>query len=313
VVWKDPGDIAARDLRYGAGSAALQPRPPFTFVEEDTGGTQPKFMVRDAAGVLWNVKLGIEAQSETVSTRLVWAVGYFAEEAYYVPEAVIAGLARLKRGGDEVKPGGVVGGARFEPRRDGHQRVGEWEWDENPFVNTRELDGLKLLMMMLNNWDARDANNKVVRVTTETGMETRYLVSDLGATLGKAGGWPSHSKSDPEDFAESGFVEGVEDGIVKFDYSTRPTGLGTFALLYPPYFLSQRDVERGLKGVTVQHARWMGALLAQLTDGQLRQAFAAAHYDAADTDVYVGALRSRIHQLTALPAPIDTARGQRVP
>src|SRR5688572_27520829 len=83
VLWRDPGDIASRDLRYGPGSPELAPQPPFTFVEEVKTGESPKFKVRDARGVKWNVKLGPEAQSETASTRLVWAVGYFAEEAYY--------------------------------------------------------------------------------------------------------------------------------------------------------------------------------------------------------------------------------------
>ena len=61
VLWRDPGPVSARDLRYGPGSASLAPVPPFTFVEEDKGGESPKFDVRDARGVRWGVKLGPEA------------------------------------------------------------------------------------------------------------------------------------------------------------------------------------------------------------------------------------------------------------
>src|SRR4051812_12986367 len=50
VVWHDPGAVERLDLRYGAGGHALQPRPPFKFVKEDTSGTNPKVQVRDAAG-----------------------------------------------------------------------------------------------------------------------------------------------------------------------------------------------------------------------------------------------------------------------
>jgi hypothetical protein len=95
VLWRDPGDIASRNLLYGPGSPDLAPVAPFTFVKEDKSGESPKFEVRDAKGVEWRIKLGPEAQSETVATRLVWAVGYFVEEAYYLPEAKIENLPRL--------------------------------------------------------------------------------------------------------------------------------------------------------------------------------------------------------------------------
>ena len=35
----------------------------------------------------WRVKLGVEARPETVASRLVWAVGYYANEDYFLPES----------------------------------------------------------------------------------------------------------------------------------------------------------------------------------------------------------------------------------
>ncbi|MCA1558259.1 MAG: hypothetical protein LC731_06950, partial [Acidobacteria bacterium] len=102
VLWRNPNNISRRDLRYGPGSARLAPVPPFTYVEEDKSGESPKFDVRDSRGLVWRVKLGPEAQSETVSTRLVWAVGYFAEEAYYFDRVQVDGLPRLSRGREYV-------------------------------------------------------------------------------------------------------------------------------------------------------------------------------------------------------------------
>ena len=116
VIWRNPGAIANRDLMYGPGSRQLAPVAPFTFIEEDKSGESPKFLVRDGRGDRWSVKLGPEAQAETVSTRLVWAVGYFAEEAYYFEEVRINGLPRLSRGQDFVS-GDLIHGARFEPER----------------------------------------------------------------------------------------------------------------------------------------------------------------------------------------------------
>jgi hypothetical protein len=83
VLWRDPGNIRARDLYYGPGSKHLAPVPPFRFLKEVKDGSNPKFEVEDARGAKWRVKLGPEAQSETVSSRLLWAVGYNAEESYY--------------------------------------------------------------------------------------------------------------------------------------------------------------------------------------------------------------------------------------
>ncbi len=84
ILWQDPGDVAARDMVYGPGGAEHQPRGPFKFVKEDMEGSSPKFVITDADGTKWKVKLDSEAHPETVASRLVWAVGYFADEEYYL-------------------------------------------------------------------------------------------------------------------------------------------------------------------------------------------------------------------------------------
>ena len=55
-----------------------------------------------------------------------------------------------------------------------------------------------------------------------------------------------------------------------------------------------------MRGIPVEHARWIGSLLAQLTDDQLRDAFRVAGYDKVTTEGYVMSLRERINQLTRL-------------
>jgi hypothetical protein len=281
----------------------LAPVAPFSFVEEDKGGESPKFVVRDARGHEWTIKLGPEAQAETVSTRIVWSVGYFSEEAYYFDEARISGLPRLSRGQEYVS-GNTVRGARFEPKRAGMKRGSTWSWHNNPFENTRELSGLKVLMILLNNFDARSENNRVVYVNGPRGRETRYYVTDLGATLGRAGGLGgTRSKNDLADFLSTQFVRGVDarDGVVEFDFDTRPSGLGHLSVLYPPYYRQEVKKEKAMRGIPVTHARWIGSLLNQLSDEQLRDAFRAAGYSNGVRESYVAALRHRINQLTELP------------
>lgn len=283
---------------------------PFTFVEEDKSGESPKFVVNDARGVEWTVKLGPEAQAETVSTRLVWAVGYFAEEAYYSDEVQIDKLPRLARGQDYVV-GDVVRGARFEPKRPTMKRGSTWGWQENPFEDTRELSGLKILMILLNNFDARPENNRIIYVAGPRGREARYYVTDLGATLGRAGGLGgTRTKNDLADFLSTKFVRGVDarDGVVEFDYDTRPRGFGHLSVLHPLYYRSQVKKEKVMRGIPVAHARWIGSLLAQLSDEQLRDAFRAANYSEGTRESYVRALRERINQLTELPRQAQRPR-----
>ena len=303
VIWKHPGEISRRNLYYGPGSASLAPAAPFRFIEEDTSATTPKFKVRDARNVEWSVKLGIESQSETAATRLVWAAGYFAEEAYYFPRAHIMNFKRLSRGKEYFDESGNVRAARFEPRRSNTQRGDPWDWRKNPFSGTKELNGLRAMMILLNNWDVKKENNRVL-ITTIPGQqrqELRYVVTDLGATLGEAGALGEHrSKNDVEDYARSKFVEGVDDGMVDFDYDVTPKGLGVLSIAFPPAYLKQQKKDEAMQDIPVAHAYWIGMQLARLTNRQLSDAFRAAHYDSWTIQLYVRAVRHRITQLTQL-------------
>jgi hypothetical protein len=303
VLWRDPGDVSARDLKFGPGGEQLAPVAPFTFVKEDTIGASPKFRVKDANGVGWTVKLGPEAQSETVATRLVWAMGYFAEEAYYYDRIEVKNLPRLSKG-QEFVSGATVRGVRFEPRRKGVTRGAIWDWLKNPFVGTREFDGLKVMMVLLANYDTRLENNRVLHQKhPETGeMEARYVVTDIGATLGKVGGLGGKRiKNSLSDYQASKFILSVDNGMVEFDYSTKPQGTGKFASFFNPgYGKSQANKEKAMRRIPVENARWIGEMLSQLKEDQLHDAFRAAGYDDATRKGFVKALRERIKALAAL-------------
>ena len=298
TVWRDPGNIRNRDLYYGPGSKGLAPVPPFRFLKEVKEGGMPKLEVEDARGVKWRVKLGPEAQAETAASRLVWAVGYNAEEAYYLDRARIDGLRKLSRGQKYVE-GDSVRGARFEPRRKDVERGKEWGWSKNPFKNTRELNGLKTMMVLLNNWDTFKKNNRVLH--DKNSGEAKYTVTDLGATLGAVGGIGGHrSKSNVQDFERRRLVSKIDGDKVKFNYDLKPKKLGLLSIFYPPYFFRQRKATNTMHKVPVSDASWIGSQLAQLSNDQLRDSFRAAGYDRATTENYVRALRSRINELKRL-------------
>src|SRR5579859_3647395 len=162
LIWSDPGDIASHNLFYGSGGEKDQPHPPVTFEKEDKQGTNPKFDVRDQDGEKWKVKLGVEARPETVATRLLWAVGYFTEEDYFVPDLKVEGLPKhLDRGQQFVKHGDEVEKVRLKHHPKHASEDDEWRWRKNPFTGTRELNGLRVMMALINNWDVKDENNKI--------------------------------------------------------------------------------------------------------------------------------------------------------
>src|SRR5579871_4202549 len=164
VLWQDPADISTRDLRYGQGGESHAPQGTvFKFVKEDMSGTNPKLIVTDEAGHKWKMKLGAEAKPEVAASRLVWAVGYFTNENYFIPQLQVTGLpAHLHRGQHFISPGGEVHDARMQRMDKSEEKEGNWKWKEDPFTGTRELNGLRTLMALINNWDLKDVNNKIV-------------------------------------------------------------------------------------------------------------------------------------------------------
>src|SRR5438876_9246062 len=90
VLWREPTDIASRDLFLGPGGEAMKPDlSKVTFIADESRSYSKKYRVRDGAGNVWVVKIGPEAQSETAATRLIWAAGYFADITYLAPQVDI--------------------------------------------------------------------------------------------------------------------------------------------------------------------------------------------------------------------------------
>jgi hypothetical protein len=275
-LWSEPMDLATRDLFYGAGGPALMPDVGgrFTFLAKDDTGFSPGWDVRDPRGTKWDVKLGPEAQSEVVASRIVWAMGYHQPPTYYVPEWTL-------EGGDA--PGPQPPG-RFRPQPPGWRRAGEWSWARNPFVGTQPYRGLVVLMHVLSNWDLLDRNTALYELEAPVGgARTLYVVQDLGAALGKARSLPGKAtRNDIDDFETQGFIKGVdEEGFVRFD-DTRWKHENLYSRVQP------RDVA------------WMCERLGRLTDRQWRDAFRAGGYETSVADRYIARLRDKVRVGLAL-------------
>lgn len=269
ILWTPPVNIRSRNLFWGPGGAAMKPDlRRITFLEEDKGGySGTKYRIRDGAGREWVAKIGKEAQSEIAAVRLLWAAGYETEVNYLVRSLTIPGK-------------GTFEDVRLEARPESEKRLDEWKWEQNRFVGKLPFQGIKIMMLFLENWDIKDSNNEIIQVKGTN--RQRYVVSDLGATFGKTGGLPilwtiTRSRNNPEDYEKAKFVEGVEGNLVKFRYSGKKKGI--------------------FDDITVAQARWLGGWLSRLSKGQIRDAFQAANYDAKEVGILTEAVLDRIEQL----------------
>jgi hypothetical protein len=300
ALWHDPGNIAGKNLFFGPAGEDGQPKPPFTFVDEDMHDSNPKFDVRDANGREWRVKLGAEAKPEVVASRLLWAVGYYANDDYVLHEATVQNL-QIKRGAKDVHNGDQVIDVRFARKPDDDKKLGTWEWKKNPFLGTREFNGLRVMMAVLNSWDLKDENNAVYR-NKKTGQAV-FLVSDIGATFGSN---QLHAKNVDDkgnvgQYVQSKFIVNQNGTAVDFGTPAPPTGLmmESGGLLAPIYF-KRAGYDWIGKDIPRQDARWIGSLLGQLSHQQLVDAFTAGNFTPEQVDEYVAVVEQRIAQLKSL-------------
>ena len=267
VFWREPSDVASLNLLLGAGGEEMKPDiSRVVFVEQKSGGYSTKYRVRDAKGNEWIAKIGKEAQTDTAANRLVWALGYPSEIAYLIPKLKIEGKGDYEN-------------VRLEARPKNVDRVGNWMWENNPFQNTPEFRGLKIFMVMINNWDMKDDNNEILAMRNEsTGEnELRYIISDLGGTFGKTGGFFSRSRNEPKDYVKADFIKGVKGDVIDFVYSGKNQKL--------------------FEGITVADARWLSDRFKGLSDEQIKDAFRAANYTPEEVDTLTAALKVRIAAL----------------
>jgi hypothetical protein len=241
------------------------------------------------------VKFGPEVRSDTFAPRLAWAVGYFAAPVYYVPQGRIRGvkLGSLRRAGEHLDRHGRFAGARFkliDPAMTYIPGDG-WHWRKNPFADTRELNGLRVLMMLTSNWDAKDArdaesNTTLYRKTTERRILLIHSFDDWGSAMGKWGNYFMREKWDCEGFRSqtNGFIRGVRYGNVGFAYSGKHAD-------------EIRD------DIPVEHVRWLMSYLGRISDAQIRSGLKASGASPHEIRCFSQSLRSRIEQMRNVLGP----------
>jgi hypothetical protein len=273
-LWIDPGD-EPRDLFWGIGGKKYAPAPDavYKFKDRDDIGFSSSYGVKDKDDVEWSAKIGPEAQTEVVVSRILWGLGYHQPPIYYLPSW------KLERDG-QVR---VESEARFRPKIKDLERLKEyWWWQQNPFVGTRELSGLLVVLMMFNSSDLKNDNNSTFKLKEPwDGADRWFVVRDVGAALGETGKlFPRRNWL--EGFERHGFITAIDGDHVQFDYVGRHEEL--ISMIHPADVL------------------WAAQRMQRITDAQWHDAFRAANYSDADAARFIHRLKEKIDDGLALRA-----------
>jgi hypothetical protein len=272
VLWEPPTGLHDRDLFYGPWGARLKPDPnaTYTFVRRKERGTNPGVVVRDPQGREWHVKQSPrsgnhpEGPVEVVLSRVLSAVGYYQPPVYFLPSFTMKDPK-----GTHMEPGG-----RFRLHDPSMHDIGNWSWDDPLVKDSRPFNGLLVILIAFNSWDLKAANNFIYDVQRNGHVERWYMVRDLGGALGDEGRiWTT--RNDINKFEKRGFIDGVNNGYVAFDYGGK-----------------RPDLYR--HRITVADVRWATGLLAGLDDRQWRDAFRAGGYPSDLSERFILKIKANI-------------------
>jgi hypothetical protein len=281
-LWVEPGP--ERDLFWGPGGTRYAPPPDvrYAFEGKDELGFSVSYDVKSPDGIEWIAKIGPEAQTEVVVSRLLWGLGYHQPPIYYLPSWEV-----------ELEDGELreESEARFRPKLDRLERADEyWSWKDNPFIGARPFNGLLVVLLMLNSTDLKDDNNSIYELREpwpyegappSRAVDRWFVVRDLGAALGETGKlYPRRNWIDG--FEREEFISGVEDGGIRFAFTGRHREL--------------------LEMITPADLRWAATRLQRLTDRQWHDAFRAANYADAVRDRYLRKIRQKIEEALKVAA-----------
>jgi hypothetical protein len=275
-LWINPGP-QPRDLFWGVGGQKYAPAPDAVYKVQakDDQGFSVSFDVEGPDKMEWSAKIGPEAQTEVVLSRVLWGLGYHQPPLYYLPSWR---TDQRDHTGSEPRRESE---ARFRPKLPQLKRLDEyWLWADNPFSGTREFKGLLAIMLMLNSTDLKDDNNSIYELKEPwDGAGRWFLVRDIGAALGETGKlFPRRNWLDG--FERNPFLTSVSTDTVTFHYQGRHQEL--------------------LSMITPADVQWGAQQMARLTDAQWRDAFRAANYADPIAERFIARIKEKIADGLAL-------------
>ena len=200
--------------------------------------------------------------------------------------------------------------ANVQMREADVKSIGPWDFERLDHAERREVRAAGLLGAWVGWFDSRFENTrlKILQPSVSGGRDgapppsapqpstLRHYFTDLGGGLGKSIGVLSRHCECPNDFGWR-FT-----GPPHFPYepSTRQSQLlavpgRKLTSTLAPTLVGYEPIEdtEAFRQMTIDDARWMARLIAQLTEDQIVQALIASGFDAAEVKIYTEKLASR--------------------
>ncbi|HXT42138.1 MAG TPA: hypothetical protein VN887_19170, partial [Candidatus Angelobacter sp.] len=161
----------------------------------------------------------------------------------------------------------VTVAANVQIKEENTRSIGPWDFGQAGHENLRELRGAGLLAAWLGWFDSRFENTRLKLVATDDGKELRHYFSDLGGGLGEGSSFFSPRGERPDRFTSS---------------FTKSSAGGRFRIV------GFKPIERtaAFEEMTVDDARWMARLIAQLREEQIARALTVSGFDPAQVRLY---------------------------
>jgi len=308
-VWRKV-DIPNQNILAGPQSPIAVPldhEVPCHYVEPDgsPGGFSPKFQCKLDSGEVVRVKYqSREVFGEIAGSRLLWALGFYADENY--PVKIVCLDCPQKNPTDpsdeDVRGKLAIENAMIERSFPGDeievQKDQGWEWNELDHVDEKaggapraQIDALKLIAVFMQHNDSKQQQQRLACLPQDIGSEGDkiickqpvLMIQDLGSTFGMGG--------EEVTAASSMYFRGWKNQTVwnyakEEEYAKEnPEKQSCVANLVSAEF-AKRD---GLTNPLISEAgrQFLADLLNQLTDKQISDLFRVARSDKLGEMIYV--------------------------
>ncbi len=315
-VWK-PTEVAKMNTLAGPQnevSAPLNAQIECEYIEpkEQLKGRWPKFLCTTPNGNVVRIKYGAENKeiyAESAGSRLVWALGFYADEVYPVevkcnkcpenpfkPEEGKRGTFIFK---DAVMERNFPG-ATIEDKEDQG-----WTWKELETVKVSEggaprshLDALKLLAVFLQHADAKPDNQRLACYREDISdpdgdgkgvcNKPIMMIQDLGATFGAGMDVIKISRID----LKSWKAKEIWNTALEARNRAKGGNPVCFGNLTSSYLAGQEGLQDPI--ITEDGRKFLAGLLSQLTDQQIRNIFVVARVDQMDEMIEEGGTTRKV-------------------
>jgi hypothetical protein len=300
-------------VRWGPTRPEDLPQPPFEILKPKVEGKTAGFLVKDAQGVRYLVKLDpvehpeLLSGAEVVASKLLYALGYHVpsyevaylhSEEFTLPEGVrVKGAWGRRRA---FTSAGLE--ALLAPRQlaDGTVRVGTSRFlggellgriSFKRYEECPQLRALKVAYAWLNNIDAKDHNSLF---SWDGATTTGYLIdfgTALGADAGRSGpktpcaGWTY--MVDAQEAALELLTLGLHRSPCEARAAPASPQVGRFTARVDPRRWKAYMPNAAFSAMTEEDGRWMAQRLALFTRAQLEAAVSAGQYRRPEDAAYL--------------------------